>query len=94
MQNEETDFPQKKKGSAKNCCLLALAVVFACFLLALSALACFIVADSADLKGEDYTFSRRVKRYKVACQFIWVDFKDWVSGKSSDEPPPENDPSR
>ena len=89
MQNEKTDFPKREKRTAKSCCLLTLAVGLACFILVTGALACLVIADTASLKGEGYTLSRLTKRYKVACQFLWFDFKDWVSRKASKSSPSE-----
>ena len=91
MQNEGTNVPTGEKRTAKICCLLALAVCLALFLLILTALAGIIIADTIQLRGEDFTLERRAERYKVAAQFIWVDFTRWVSGRFSDAPPPEND---
>ena len=106
MQNEETDFPPQEKhgmGSrrAKGCCLLAVTVILALFALALAAILSILIIDSVSLRGEEYTFHQRMKRYKVACQFIWADFKGWVSEKPGEpeaiqdpaELPPEDDPS-
>ena len=59
------------------------------FALVLAAVACIVIVDTIGLRGEDYTVSRRVERYKVACQFLWFDFKDWVSGKHSKTSPSE-----
>ena len=92
MQNERTDLPSPEKRTAKSCCLLALAVGLGCFLLVLTALAGIIIADTIQLRGEGLTLERRAERYKVAVQFIWVDFTRWVSGRFSDAPPPENEP--
>lgn len=85
MQNEETDFPKREKWTAKSCCLLTLAVGLACFILVTGALACLVIADTASLKGEGYTLSRLMERYKVACQFLWFDFKDRISRKDRSE---------
>ena len=93
MQNEDTSFPARKKHPVKSCCLPGAAAVLGCFLLVLAGIACFVIADSAELHNEDLTLTQRLKRYKVACQFIWVDFKTWVSRKLSNEPPDENDPA-
>ena len=95
MQNEKTDStPLKTNGGssrqAKGCCLLFASILVACIILVFAAIAGIIVVDSIQLRGEEYTFSQRVQRYKVACQFIWVDFKTWVSRKKTDEPPEEN----
>ena len=32
------------------------------------------------------------RKLKVAGQFMWADFKDWVSRKFSNRPPASNDP--
>ena len=90
MQNEETYPPVKEKNAAKSCCLLTLVAGFVCLLLLTAGIACVIIVDTINLRGEEYTFSQRVQRYKVAGQFLWVDFKTWVSRKRSDEPPDEN----
>ena len=98
MQNEETDPSKREKRSAKSCCLLALVVGLACFILVTGALACLVIADTASLKGEGYTLSRLMERYKVACQFLWYDFMDRISRKDRSETqtvsypaePPEN----
>ena len=89
MQQEDTDSPPGKKHAAKSCCLLALLVSIAGFFLVLTAIAGIIIVDSISIKGEGYTLERRVERYKVACQFIWVDFKTWVSGRFSESSPSE-----
>ena len=93
MQNDATASRTREKKTSKSCCLLALAACLVCFLIITSGIACIIIVDSINLRGEEYTFSRRVERYKVACQFIWADFKSWFSGKFSDEPPPQDDSS-
>ena len=98
MQKDETDFPARKKhGSAsrqaKGCLLLIATIVLVLFALVIAAAACVIIVDSVTLRGENLTLERRVQRYKVACQFIWYDFKSWFSKKSSDEPPPQDDSS-
>ena len=89
MQNDETDFPAQEKqnrGSrqAKGCLLLITTTILVLFALAVAAVACIIIVDSVTLRGEEYTLERRVQRYKVACQFIWYDFKNAVSRKKSD----------
>ena len=92
MRNEETGFPPRKKHAAKSCCLLVAVAGFICFILVLSALAGIIILDFIRLNGENYTLSRRMERYKVACQFLWVDFKTAVSerfSKSKDSEPQE-----
>ena len=93
MQNEGTDLPTGEKRTAKSCCLLTLTIVLAFFLLVLTAIAGIIIADTIQLRGEDFTLERRAERYKVAAQFIWVDFTRWVSGRFSDATPTENDPT-
>ncbi len=92
MQNEGTDLPTREKRTAKSCCLLTLTIVLALFLLVLTAIAGIIIADTIQLRGEGLTLERRAERYKVAAQFIWVDFTRWVSRRFSDEPPTENEP--
>ena len=96
MQNDETDFPARKKeksGSrqAKGCLLLIATVILVPFALLIAAIACIILVDSFTIRGENYTLERRVERYKVACQFLWYDFKEAVSGKKSD-PAREDEP--
>ena len=94
MQNDETDFPAQEKqnrGSrqAKGCLLLIATVILVLFALLIAAAACIIIVDSVALRGEKFSLERRVERYKVACQFIWEDFKDTVSRwkmKSSSSP--------
>ena len=107
MQNEKTDFPQPEKYSrgsrrAKSCCLLAATVILVLFALAVAAVVSILMLDTVSTRGEGYTFSQRMERYKVACQFIWFDLKGFFSEKKQDdaeviecpaEPPPENDPS-
>ena len=89
MQNDETEFPKREKSPAKSCCLFVAVAVLVCFLLAVAGIASIIVVDTINLRGEGYTFSRRVERYKVACQFLWADFKEAVSGKHSESSPVE-----
>ena len=66
--------------------MTALLVLFA---LVLAAVASIVILDTVSLRGEDHTLSWRVERYKVACQFLWFDFKDWVSRKASKSSPSE-----
>ena len=91
MQNEGTDVPTGEKRTAKSCCLWALAVCLALFLLVLTAIAGIIIADTIQLRGEGLTLERRAERYKVAALFIWVDFTRWVSRRFSDAPPTESE---
>ncbi len=91
MQNEGTDLPTREKRTAKSCCLLTLTIVLALFLLVLTAIAGIIIADTIQLRGEGLTLERRAERYKVAAQFIWVDFTRWVSRRFSDTPPMEDE---
>ena len=107
MQNEASDFPQPEKhnrGSrqTKNCCLLAATVILVLFALAVAAVVSILMIDTVSTRGEGFTFSQRMERYKVACQFIWFDFKGLFSEKRQDEPeiiecpaepPQEDDPS-
>ena len=86
MQDNATSSPAREKRQAKSCCLLALTVGIACFLLILSGIACVIILDSISLRGEEHTLSWRVKRYKAASQFLWFDFKDWLSRKDASDP--------
>lgn len=86
MQNDETDFPaqeKEKSGSrqAKGCLLLIATTILVIFALVIAAALGIIVVDTVSLRGENYTLEQRVKRYKVACQFLWYDFKEAVSGK-------------
>ena len=99
MQNDETDFPKQGKRQAKGCLFLIATAVLVFFALVVAGIASIIVVDTVRLRGEGYTFPRRVERYKVACQFLWFDFKDAVSRKISNseeirEPadPPESEP--
>ncbi|MBP5585220.1 MAG: hypothetical protein J6Y92_02565 [Lentisphaeria bacterium] len=89
MQNDETGFPQREKHQAKGCLLLIATVVLVFLALVIAGIASIIVVDTVRLRGEGYTFSRRVERYKVACQFLWFDFKEAVSRKSSESAPVE-----
>ena len=96
MPNDDTDFPARKKhGSAsrqaKGCLLLIATIVLVLFALVIAAAACVIIVDSVTLRGENLTLERRVQRYKVACQFLWYDFKDTVSKKKAD-PSQEDEP--
>jgi len=93
MQNDAASSRTREKRPSKSCCLLALAACLVCFLIVTSGIACIIIVDSINLRGEEFSFSRRVERYKVACQFIWFDLKSWVSRQFSDEPPPQDDSS-
>ena len=91
MQNGETDFPARKKDNggsrqAKGCLLLFATVILVLFALVTAAAVCIIVVDTVSLRGEDYTLERRMERYKVACQFLWYDFKDTFSKKQSNSP--------
>ena len=91
MQNDETDFPAQEKqnrGSrqAKGCLLLIATVILVLFALLIAAVACIIIVDSVALRGEKFSLERRVERYKVACQFLWLDFKDSFSKKKPDSP--------
>ena len=89
MQNDETDFLAQEKDNrisrqAKGCLLLITTTILVLFALAIAAAAGIIIVDSVTLRGEEYTLERSVQRYKVACQFIWYDFKNAVSRKKSD----------
>lgn len=99
MPNKEADFTKQEKNAAKSCCLAALIVAIGCFLLVFIAIAGIIIVDTINLRGEKMTMSKRVERYKVAGQFIWFDFKDWVSRQFSEPEiircpadPPETEP--
>lgn len=53
--------------------------------------------DQAETDGEaggdrEPESSRTMTRLKVAAQFMWADFKGWVSRQFSDEPPSGGDP--
>ena len=89
MPNKEADFTKQEKNAAKSCCLAALIVALGCFLLVFIAIAGIIIVDTVNLRGEKMTMSKRVERYKVAGQFIWFDFKDWVSRRLSGSAPSE-----
>ena len=89
MPNEEADPRKHDKHAAKSCCLAALFVGLGLFLLVFAAIAGIIIVDTINLRGEKMTFSKRVERYKVAGQFIWYDFKDWVSRRLSGSAPSE-----
>ena len=62
--------------------MTAMLVLFA---LAVAAVVCIIILDTVSLRGKDYTLSQRKERYKVACQFLWADFKETVSRKKTSE---------
>ena len=88
MQNDETVFPTQEKNNggsrrAKGCLLLIATIVLVIFALVMAAAVCIVIVDSVSLRGEDYTLERRVERYKVACKFLWADFKDTISRKKS-----------
>ena len=89
MQNEESDFPAREKSSrssrqGKGCLLLIATTILVIFALVIAAAVCIIIVDSVSLRGEDYTLERRMERYKVACKFIWADFKNSISRKKTD----------
>lgn len=94
MPDDESNLPTPgkhdgKRRQAKGCCLLSLTVMLILLSLAVAAVATIIIVDSVSIRGEGYTMERRVQRYKVACRFIWEDFKDAVSRwkmKSSSSP--------
>ena len=93
MQNEETVFPSRVKRTAKTVFFLIATGFLICLALACAALACLFILDRGPGgEGEKYTLSQRMKRYKVAGQFIWADFKDTVSGKRPVMPPDESEP--
>ena len=96
MQNKETDPSSPEKNDrgprqAKGCCLLVVSIFVACVILVFAAIAGIIILDSLRLreKGKEFSMERRVERYKVACRFIWEDFKDYVSQKLSSSSPVE-----
>ena len=107
MQNDETDFPPPEKRNrgfrrAKGCCLIAATAILVFLALATAAIVSILMIDTVNTRGEGFTFSQRMERYKVACQFIWFDFKSMFSEKKQDEPeiiecpaepPRENDPA-
>lgn len=99
MRKETDPAPQKKKDTgarqAKGCCLLFLSIFVACVILVIAGIASIIIVDTVNIRGEGLTISQRVQRYKVAGQFLWVDFKTWVSRKLSDRhgPPDERESS-
>ena len=89
MRNDETDFLtlEKDNGSSrqtKGCLLLIATTILVIFALVIAAAVCIIIVDSVSLRGEDYTLERRMERYKVACKFIWADFKNSISRKKTD----------
>ena len=109
MQNEDMDFSSSEKRErgtrqAKGCCFLIVSIIVAFFILLFASVAGFIILDTISLRGEDHSLSWRVKRYKVAFQLLWFDFKDYVSRRllesSQVEPeviqcpadPPESEP--
>ena len=93
MQPAEQDTPTPKKRPKSGCLHLLAAFLLVCFALAAAAFACLIVLDPGPVNEDgSYPLSQRMKRYKVAGQFIWADIKGRLSGQSSKEPPPENDP--
>lgn len=88
MPDEKTDFPEPRENNgefrqAKGCLLLIATTILVLFVLVMATVLCIIVADTISLRGEEFTWERRVERYKVACQFIWADFKDTLSRKKS-----------
>ena len=89
MPNEDADLPKQEKNAAKGCCLAALIVGLGLFLLVFAAIVGIIILDTINLRGEKFILSKRVERYKVAGQFIWFDFKDWVSRRLSGSAPSE-----
>ena len=89
MQTDDTPSPVRGKHPAKSCLLLFMTAILVCFLLAMSGIACIITLDTINLRGENHTLSWRVERYKVACLFIWFDFKDLVSRTFSKQSPSE-----
>ena len=92
MQNEEPDFSVRKiKRTGKTFFCLIATLFLICSALAGAALACLFILDRGPGEGK-YTLSQRMKRYKVAGQFIWADFKDTVSGKRPVMPPDESEP--
>jgi len=99
MRNKEKDPPSPKRNDegarqVKGCFFLFVSVFIACVILVITGVAGIIIVDTVNTRGEGFTFSRRVQRYKVAGQFLWVDFKTWVSRKFSDKDAPqdENEP--
>ena len=94
MQNEDMDFSSSEKcergtRQAKGCCFLIVSIIVAFFILLFAAVAGFIILDTINLRGEDHSLAWRVKRYKVVCQFLWFDFKDYVSRRLSESSPVE-----
>ena len=89
MPDDESNLPpaEKRDGKrrqAKGCCLLSLTVMLILLSLLVAAAASIIILDSVSIRGEEFTMERRVQRYKVACQFLWYDLKDTLSGKKTD----------
>ena len=100
MQNEKTDFPPQEKKQAKSCCLLSAIAILVCLLIIMTGIVGILFLDFINLKNEDHTLSWHAKRYKVACQFLWFDFKDTFSRNNPSETqviscpaePPESEP--
>ena len=89
MKNDQTGSLAREKSQAKGCLLLIATVFLVFFALVVAGIASIIVVDTVRLRGEEYTFSRRVERYKVACRFIWEDFKEAASKRISNSSPVE-----
>ena len=90
MQNEETDFSSPERNGrdsrrAKGCCLLTATAILVFFALAVAAVVSILMIDTISTRGEGFTFSQRMERYKVACQFIWFDLKGMFSEKKPNE---------
>ncbi len=103
MQNSEPSLPARAKRTARNLFFLIATLILVCFALAGAAFASLFILDPGPGdEGEQYTFSRRMKRYKVACQFIWYDLKDALARRSASGPhavscpaePPESEPEQ
>ena len=85
MQNEESVFPQQGKKQTKSCCLMSLVTILVCLLIIMTGIVCILISDFINLRNEDHTLSWYASRYKVACQFLWFDLKDWASRKNPSE---------
>ena len=83
MQDEKTDFPPQGKKTGKSCCLLSAIAILACLLTIMTGIVCILILDLINIKNEDHSLSWYATRYKVVCQFLWYDFKDWASRKQS-----------
>ncbi len=80
MQNEETESSVQKKRPKRWYPLRIAAAFLAFFILAGAVFACAVIVDASGIEQKnETTLTHRLKRYKVAAQFIWYDFKEAVS---------------